>query len=75
MFFDEDCHLTEQQCGKNMIFTINIRGTIFASNSQYCYQRCSCKSDEFVEKFLECEKKDKIYPISEIHQNNKVILM
>lgn len=48
-----------------MIFIISTHGTIFTSNTsntQYCYQRCSCESEEFVEKFFQCEKKDKIFP-------------
>lgn len=68
MVFDGGCRLAGQNCGINMIFVMHTRGTIFASNTEYCYQRCSCQNGEFVENNLQCEKKDEFHSANGIYQ-------
>lgn len=58
--FDNKCHLTDQKCGKNMVF-INEKKFITPSNSIQCIQRCSCKDDyNYFEGIGECAKTVKI---------------
>ncbi|VDN58769.1 unnamed protein product [Dracunculus medinensis] len=53
---DEGCHLTGENCGKNMIFLVISSGIRRRTYSIYCTQRCSCINSDSSERNSGCEE-------------------